>query len=115
MNWFTPTRGAWVYFGLGLAALCWMHLRAPAWARDPGGYRSEWRTRDKFQHFFISAILCGGAMILLNVDPGVAFIITFVLGLGYEVVEGWVDPKDLTADALGALFATLIALYGVIQ
>ena len=106
-----PTRGASIYASLIGLTLMALAIWKPTWAVGKGGYRDTWRTMDKVQHFIISLILCVLAMSVLNVDPWFAFVLTFLAGFGFEIVEGAPMWRDLVADGLGALVPVLWKLY----
>ena len=67
---------------------------------------------DKVAHFALSAFLCLAASRFLPVWAGIAA--TMALGIGKELYDartgGRWDWKDLLADALGVMVATIIVI-----
>ena len=67
---------------------------------------------DKVAHFAVSAFLCLAISRFLPVWAGITA--TMVLGIGKEVYDaltgGKVDWKDLLADTLGVVLATIVTM-----
>lgn len=69
-------------------------------------------TKDKFLHAVLSMIL---VVMLAKIDVGAAIVITAMIGLIKEAIDGLSgkgtpDVKDLYADAIGIFIGAMIAL-----
>lgn len=80
-----------------------------------------WISADKFEHFFISAMLSGGGLLVLKMNNNrenqslIACVgVTICLGASKEFYDktsgkGTASWKDFTAGVVGAVFGALIA------
>jgi hypothetical protein len=103
------TRATLVYALLIAAALVllWVHPIDHDPGPAPGTRYPRWDHWSTW-HLIGSAILCAGA-ILLGVPWPCALLLTVGAGVGWEVVNGYVDPWDIFWDAIGALVGLLAA------
>jgi hypothetical protein len=71
---------------------------------DMGGYPDKWYPEKQLKHF-VAALAITSAACLIGVTPWVAFLITGVNGILFELTQGYVNEHDIIADVLGAFVA----------
>lgn len=78
------------------------------WDTDRGGYPDVFYRDKALSHAASAALLTEGA-IAMHVRPSFAVIWTNVAGLGFEISQGYVNPHDLAANAVGSLAGYALA------